>query len=99
MYNSTTYSREDLIKEHGHLKVLFAENLCYAILFNDAFIVYYWDKAPDYLKEVCQAAGGDEDLLILTGQKQEEMPYWVEKTGDSIDVYKLNGVIIYVVSH
>jgi len=99
MYDTTTYIREDLVKEHSYFKVITAENVCHYILADDSFIVYEWSKAPNYIKEICQAAGGDEDWVVLVRQEPEYMPNWVEKMGNSIDIYKLNGVVIYVASH
>ncbi len=65
------------------------------------FIVWPWEDAPAYVREVFNWNGGDEDWVVVTQKEPKYLPSWIEAmdAGHEPDVYILDGIVVYVGSH
>lgn len=103
------YTREDVLK-NGHCTerdVVKVENLARSCLEHglligaDAYLVLRFENVPEVFRKVCCFNGGDEDWMVLSKEKTEWTPNWLEHTDSCYepDVYSLDGLVIYVGTH
>lgn len=94
-------SREEAVQQNGEDVVLLGEKHAkYFLTFENQYTVFDWEDCPLAIRQMCTFNGGDEDWVTIREKEPEVMPFWLEKTGCfEVDIYRLNGVVIYVGSH
>ena len=66
-----------------------------------AFVVLPFYDMPEFIRDVFNWNGGDEDWFVVTRKEPEWLPNWLERTaGDNdLDIYVLDGCLVYIGSH
>lgn len=97
---SIIYNRNYLLQFHTDEFITKVENFAKSIAVNADYLVFSWDSSPELLRDLCYHNGGDEDWIIVT-ILQNSYQFWIDRldAGYEPDIYKLNGVTVYVASH